>query len=98
MNVEQLNSSDIHSLSELGYNGDLNIYDIFNWFIIEKKLYPEIKLWSPKKNLWYFTITTEYGHTYTTNRDQMYFDYQETSLKCLNYLILLLLNDKKYKG
>jgi len=95
MDSKLLKSEQIDSLQGLGYKGDLSIYDIFNWFIIEKKLYPEIKLWSPKKNLWYFSITTEYGHTYMTNSDQMYFNYEETSLKCLNYLILLLLNEKK---
>jgi hypothetical protein len=77
-----------NDLNYLGYNGPISIYDIFLWFIIEKKLYPEIILWSSKKNTWLYRITNEYGHI-VKSTNQSNYDYNSANLMCLKSLIEL---------
>lgn len=76
-------------LSEIGYDGNIVIYDILNWFIYDKKLYPEIIVYSTQKNLWVYRVSNEYGHSFTDISNKKY-KYNEAIYECILHMIKIL--------
>lgn len=88
MNNGIINQEISEQLIEIGYKGNLVLFDILNWFITEKELLPEVLLWSQTKNEWYFRITSKYGHSFREFSNNKY-SYNDVYKHCILYMIKL---------